>query len=99
MGKLNPAKIRLQMHSTDPTYLEGRLGMPDSKGCVRVHEKFNRFVDTNAVLDRSFEENGPTWVLNKGRHASPYSGSYVVIHRWDGSQELPTEAERVKAAR
>lgn len=98
-GKLNPAKIRLQMHSTDPTYLEGRLGMPDSKGCVRVHEKFNRFVDTNAVLDRSFEENGPTWVLNKGRHASPYSGSYVVIHRWDGSQELPTEAERVKAAR
>jgi lipoprotein-anchoring transpeptidase ErfK/SrfK len=98
-GKMNPAQIRLQMHSTDPTYMESRLGMPDSKGCVRIHQNVNRFIDANGVLDRDFELNGKTWPLDPHRVRTAYSGSYIVIHRWDGEKELPTEAERVPAAR
>ena len=40
----DPAEIRLQMHATDPDYLEQRLGHPASEGCVRIPAAMNRFL-------------------------------------------------------
>jgi hypothetical protein len=47
--------IRLQMHATDPTLLERRLGHPASEGCVRLSSSMNRFLDRHGVLDADYE--------------------------------------------
>ncbi len=41
-GKIN---IRLLVHATDPDEGERRLGRVDSKGCIRLTAKMNRFLD------------------------------------------------------
>lgn len=69
-GAQAPAQIRLQMHGTDPDHLEPRLGSPASKGCVRIHQDVNRFIDENGVMDRHYAENG-SWVLSKNKKSSP----------------------------
>ncbi len=48
-------EIRLEMHATDPEYLEQRLGRPASEGCVRVPATMNRFLDVHGVLDADYE--------------------------------------------
>jgi hypothetical protein len=60
------ADIRLQMHATDPDYLEQRLGRPASEGCVRVPATMNRFLDRHGVLDADYERDA----LNDPRLAS-----------------------------
>ena len=44
--------VRLELHATDPTFLESRLGRPDSEACIRVPAAFNRFIDRYGILDR-----------------------------------------------
>lgn len=76
--------IRFQMHATDPSVLERRLGRPDSKGCVRVASGLNAFLDKYGVLDWHYEQsvahggNRP-WVWQKGRIETQYSGRYLVV--------------------
>ena len=55
-----PREIRLQVHATDPAYLEQRLGRPASKGCIRVSTAMNRFLDIHGVLDADYERTAPT---------------------------------------
>ena len=55
-----PREIRLQVHATDPAYLEQRLGRPASKGCIRVSTAMNRFLDIHGVLDADYERAAPT---------------------------------------
>jgi hypothetical protein len=45
------ASVRLEMHATDPTFLEGRLGRPDSEACIRVPDRFNQFLDRFGLID------------------------------------------------
>jgi hypothetical protein len=47
-------QIRLEMHATDPTTLEPRMGRPDSEGCVRVPSTVNRFIDRHGVIDAQY---------------------------------------------
>ncbi|MEK7160775.1 MAG: hypothetical protein AAB724_01980, partial [Patescibacteria group bacterium] len=47
--------IRLLVHATDPDFGEKRLGAIDSKGCVRISGKLNRFLDHYGLLDRDYE--------------------------------------------
>ncbi len=77
------SEMRLLMHATDPEKGEPRLGRTDSKGCVRISQYLNRFLDTYAVLDRHYEEwakNKPSsWLLKKDRQPVGYPGLYLFI--------------------
>ena len=46
------SKMRLLLHATDPNYLAQRLGRVASKGCIRIPEAMNLFLDRHGILDR-----------------------------------------------
>lgn len=75
--------IRFQMHATDATSLERRLGSVDSKGCVRLSGSLNSFLDKYGALDWHYEQavaQGRTaWVLRKDRVSTPFAGRYLVV--------------------
>ncbi len=80
-GGLSP--MRLQLHATDPDVLEPRLGLPASKGCIRVSASLNQLLDKYGILDADYQaarERGvPLWVLRKDRTPTPWSGRYLVV--------------------
>jgi hypothetical protein len=74
--------IRMEMHATDPDYLEQRLGTPQSEGCVRIHQTFNRFLDKYGIIDKNYEDLAKTkdlWVLKKDREPVKLAGKYINI--------------------
>lgn len=78
------ADIRLQMHATDPDYLEQRLGRPASEGCVRVPATMNRFLDYHGVLDADYERDAPNdprlaSVLLPDRVPTPLAGDAMIV--------------------
>lgn len=70
--------IRFQMHATDPDYLEQRLGRPDSKGCVRIHNTFNNFLDQYGIIDAQYEAAN-SWVLRKDRIQIQDAGDKLLV--------------------
>ena len=89
------SQMRLLMHSTDPDKGEQRLGRIDSKGCVRISQGMNRFLDTYAILDQNYEEwvksKPDTWLLKKDRHPVAFPGKFLIIG--DSSQSLQAQAK------
>jgi hypothetical protein len=75
--------IRLLMHATDPNFGEKRLGRVDSKGCIRISGKMNKFLDHFGLLDKEYEANKNkkiiSWLLKSDREPSVYAGKYLVI--------------------
>lgn len=75
--------MRLQMHATDPVYLEHRLGSAQSKGCIRIPATLNRLLDAYGLLDADYEralrEGKPLWVLRADRQPTPWSGRYLIV--------------------
>jgi hypothetical protein len=75
--------MRLLVHATDPDYLEQRLGMAMSKGCIRIPETLNIFIDRYGILDADYEQalaNGEKlWMLRPDRTPTLWSGRYLVI--------------------
>jgi hypothetical protein len=82
-GDRSVATMRLQMHATDPTLLEQKLGTVQSKGCIRISASLNRFIDRYGLLDADYEtamQRGKTfWVLDPNRTPTPWSGRYLVV--------------------
>jgi hypothetical protein len=82
-GPRGESDMRLQVHSTDPDLLEPRLGLPHSKGCVRIPAMLNSFIDRYAILDADYEralaDGKRLWVLREDREPTPWSGRYLVI--------------------
>jgi hypothetical protein len=82
-GKGGAGQLRFQMHATDPNVLEPRVGTAQSKGCVRMPESLNRFIDRHGILDADYEaamaEGRTFWVLPVEREATPWSGRYLVV--------------------
>jgi hypothetical protein len=82
-GRGGEATMRLQMHATDPKFLQVRLGTIQSKGCIRIPATLNTFIDRHAILDADYEQAtaaGQTFsVLSKTREPTPWSGRYLVI--------------------
>ncbi|MEK9154877.1 MAG: murein L,D-transpeptidase [Patescibacteria group bacterium] len=74
--------IRLLMHATDPNYGEPRLGKVDSKGCIRISAKFNKFLDYYGVLDADYERNKKSksvlWLLKHNREPVLFAGQYLI---------------------
>jgi hypothetical protein len=77
------SELRLQMHATDPSLLEQKLGTPQSKGCIRIPASLNAFIDHYGILDGDYETAMTTgitfWVLSKTREATPWSGRFLVV--------------------
>ncbi len=75
--------IRLLLHASDPEQGEVRLGKVDSKGCVRVSAKMNRFLDQFGILDVEYEmrsnEKRISWLLKKDRTPVKYAGKYLLV--------------------
>jgi hypothetical protein len=75
--------IRLLMHATDPQFGESRLGKVDSKGCVRISAKMNKFLDQFGILDADYEKQinnkSVSWILKKDRTPIHYAGKYLLV--------------------
>lgn len=52
--KIEQRTIRLLMHATDPDGGEPKLGTPQSKGCIRISQKLNIFIDKYCLLDAEY---------------------------------------------
>ena len=48
--------VRMEMHATDPSVLEPRLGRWDSEGCIRIPSRFNSFLDQSGLIDAKDRE-------------------------------------------
>ncbi len=78
--KGGPIHIRLLVHATDPDFGEPKLGTPDSKGCIRISAKLNRFLDYYGILDSAYEENvRGKHVLLRHREPAAFAGSFIVV--------------------
>lgn len=76
--------IRLEMHATDPQFLESRIGHPASEGCVRVPAAMNRFLDLHGVLDvdderAAVEDIRFRALLLPNRVPTPLAGNMLVV--------------------
>jgi hypothetical protein len=75
--------MRLQMHATDPDFLENQLGRPRSKGCIRIPATLNVFIDHRGLLDAEYEravqQGRHLWVLRPDRQPVASQGKYLVI--------------------
>ena len=82
-GRGRISQMRLLLHSTDPDVLEHHLGEPMSKGCIRIPESLNTFIDRNGILDADYEQalarGGKSQALRTDRSQTPWSGRYLVI--------------------
>ncbi len=72
------------MHATDPAYLEQRLGHPASKGCVRIPDAMNRFLDRYGILDADYElaaqlDRRFAALLLPDRNPTPLAGNLLVV--------------------
>lgn len=75
-GKGGRSPMRLQVHATDPEFLEPRLGRAGSAGCVRIPASFNVFVDRHGLLDAGSEH---AWLLRPDREPTPHPGRWLVV--------------------
>jgi len=78
------SKMRLLLHATDPETLERRLGRTASKGCIRIPEAMNLFLDRHGVLDADYEQaarHNPRFqkVLLPDRTPAPLAGNALVV--------------------
>lgn len=76
-------KMRLQVHATDPRYLEPRLGTVQSMGCIRIPAALNSLIDHYGLLDADYERamagGRRFWELRPEREPTPWPGRYLVI--------------------
>lgn len=84
------SKMRLLLHATDPDSLGRRLGRASSKGCIRIPEAMNLFLDRHGILDANYEQaaqHNPRLqvVLLPDRTPTPLAGNALVVI--DSSQE------------
>jgi len=75
-----PMVIRMLVHATDPDFGEQRLGTVQSKGCIRITARLNKFLDYYGVLDQEYElDVRARYVLLAKRNPLPFAGRFVVV--------------------
>ena len=84
MGQREKSQVRLEMHATDPVYLESRLGHTASEGCIRIPSTLNFFFDKHGLIDAEYERMASIderfkALLRADRTPSVLAGSAVVV--------------------
>lgn len=92
--------VRLQMHATDPTVLEPRLGRWDSAGCIRIPSRLNAFLDNSGVIDTKLHQlaassRAVAALLPKDAVLAPLVGDKVVV--FDSSSPDAARSDPVAA--
>ena len=92
--------VRLQMHATDPTVLEPRLGRWDSAGCIRIPSRLNAFLDNSGIIDAKLHylaasSRAVTALLPKDAAPAPLAGDKVVV--FDSSSPDAVRSDPVTA--
>lgn len=99
-GREEKGEMRLLMHATDPDVLEQRLGIPASKGCVRIAADVNRFLDVYGILDHHHVQRAASgkrpWILRGNRVETGMEGRYLVVLD-SGAAERPQWARQGNA--
>jgi hypothetical protein len=98
------ASVRMEMHATDPTFLESRLGRADSEACIRIPSRFNTFLDRYGLIDAQLTSLAPTnraiaALLPKDASPSPLAGDKIVVvdtSEPDAAASDPVEAEEIQ---
>ena len=76
-------QLRLQMHATDPDYLEPLLGTRHSEGCIRIPATLDVFLDRHGILDAGYEQRARDGrdprVLLEDREPTPTPGRWLVV--------------------
>ena len=82
-GEREPGVMRLQLHATDPQYLEPLLGSRHSEGCIRIAATLNSFIDRHGLLDADYdaalEAGEHLWVLRADREPTATPGRWLVV--------------------
>jgi hypothetical protein len=82
-GNQAEIEMRLQMHATDPLLLEPFLGIPRSKGCIRIPATLNTLLDRFGILDADYQraasEGRRHFTLRPDWQPTPWAGRYIVI--------------------
>lgn len=106
--KRGMGKMRLQVHATDPRYLEPRLGTVQSMGCIRIPSALNLLIDHYGLLDADYEramaEGRRFWVLRPEREPTTWAGRYLVVidssratrPEWSPRPGMKTPMPRIK---
>ncbi len=76
--------VRVEMHATDPSVLEQRIGRADSEGCIRLPDALNRFLDRHGIIDADLERLGETDIgyralLSPDLDPTPIAGDAVIV--------------------
>jgi hypothetical protein len=77
-------QMRLLMHATDPANLEHRIGRRASKGCVRIPDAMNLFLDRHGILDYDYEraaayDDRYRALLRADRTPTPLAGDLLIV--------------------
>ena len=92
--------VRMEMHATDPSVLEPRLGRWDSEGCIRIPSRFNSFLDQTGLIDAKEREAAAqdrrfAALLLKHTTPSPLAGQTLVVV--DTSEPNAAPSDRARA--
>ncbi|KXV35134.1 L,D-transpeptidase [Gluconobacter thailandicus] len=84
LPKHETGQIRLEIHATDPQFLEWRLGHSASEGCIRIPATMNHFMDHYGLIDALYEQAAsydPRFaaLLPKDREQTPIAGDLVIV--------------------
>ncbi|WP_025813505.1 L,D-transpeptidase, partial [Komagataeibacter kakiaceti] len=99
------AVVRLEMHATDPTFLESRLGQADSEGCIRIPARVNSFIDRHGLLDRQLDlmarDDTPNAravraLLGAEHMPGPLEGDRVVVVDSSDPQAVASDPEKAR---
>jgi hypothetical protein len=76
--------VRVEMHATDPSVLEERIGRADSEGCIRLPDQLNRFLDRHGIIDAAIErlgnsDSGYRALLSPHLDPTPLAGEAVIV--------------------
>ena len=93
--------VRMEMHATDPTALEPRLGRWDSEGCIRIPTRFNVFLDNSGLIDAKEREAALTdrrfaALLPKHVTPNPLAGHTLVVIDSSDPGALPSDPVRAQ---
>lgn len=96
------ASVRMELHATDPTFLERRLGRPDSEGYIRIPAVFDRFLDRFGLLDAQLTPLAASTrsiaaLLPRDATPFPFPGDKIIVVDTSEPEARPSDPAEAQA--